>query len=209
MKPTDDIIFADYRDTVSTANQLIDLKDAHQKSRQLLEQEVKLKRKSLAASLLKSRKTAFRLGYKKGIQNAESQVSELIETAKKQYDRNMLQANTDCMELAVKIASEIIHAEIQTNTESLSNRIKSALEKLVTTENLQISANPAHMKELQNVFRGYPDKVSIKPDPSITAGNAIIENETGQIDLNWKTQLEIMRQLLINKIRDAFNIRSN
>lgn len=201
-------VTANFADLTSDTKRLINIKHAHQKSLEILKNEICAKRQSLAKNLKIRKKSAFQLGYAQGMKKAAETTSELISRAEEHYDKSLLQMNTDCLNLAVGIAREILQAEITVNTESLAKRIQASINKLVNVDNLQVTAHQDHYKELIQIFSNFPKQVQIKSDDNIEPGNAVIETEVGQINLNWKTQLEVMRQLLLVKMQNQIQIQT-
>jgi flagellar biosynthesis/type III secretory pathway protein FliH len=201
MIPDKTSITANFKNLSESPNGLLQAKKAHQAGLEILKLEWLKSRRRLAETLRKTKITARRLAYRSAIKKAEKDISELLDAARNQYDKHLAQIHKDSLEVVLKLAEEILQDEVKINTVSLAKRISSSFAKLSNIDNILIRANGKHTGELEEIFKAFPKKVSIKSDNCLDAGNAVIETEKGEICLNWKTQLEIMRQLLLSKIQ--------
>ncbi len=183
---------------------LLDVKKAYQNGLQAAFKAMQEKRSLLAAKLISKKKLAHKSGYLSGLRKAETQTTQYLTKATELYEQSLVKANKDCLELAIKIAAEILQIETISNTDSLAGKIKIGIDKLLNVENLCIKVNQTHIEEMKVIFSNYPKKITITAEGSLEAGNAIIETENGQINLNWKTQLELIHQALLSKINTTY-----
>lgn len=170
-------------------------------------------------------KEAYDKGYKQGIQNGyddgkkeayDSCLPEAIKEADETRERaeNMLKSASnsyeaylhvkkqDILELAVSIAENILNREIKTK-DGINNIVDSALQLSKGEENVMIKCNPEHEEDLKKEIFIWKTKYNIKgeifilPDDEISPGNAIIEKNTGKIEVGIDIGLERIREVLI------------
>ena len=180
---------------------LLELKKSLLAGREMFRLEILAKRKQWALRLIEKKKTAFKKGYDYGMKHAREESSAVIKAARQVYENSIKQANQDCLELAISIAERIIQDQVRLNKSALHKRISKSIESLLTLNNLKIFVHENDQEEIIASFKKLPSSTQIIADNSILPGNAIIESESGCVELNWQTQLKIMQTQLFEKIQ--------
>lgn len=168
---------------------------------------------------------AYEKGYKQGIQNGyddgkkeaydtclpeaikeveevKKKAENILKSAVESYEAYLDTKKQDILELAITIAENILNREIKIK-DGLNNIVDSALQLSKGEENVLIKCNSVHEEELKKEIFIWKTKYNIKgeifilPDDEIHPGNAIIEKNTGKIEVGIDIGLERIKQVLI------------
>ncbi len=174
------------------------LKEAcHQSTERLKEQ-----RHRTANQVIKVKKKAFQLGYKRGKAQAISEHCQLLLDRHLSYQKVIQQANRECLDLALTIAEEIIATQINSNSGLVAIRITKLLESLLDKNGIKIKVNCADYQEVNKTLHDLELQRQIKIEgvKCIEIGNAIIETVSGKIELDWRKHLEQLKQQLQSRL---------
>jgi len=152
------------------------------------------------------KKSAFEEGYRKGLENAGSDIEALKNNLKEFMGapKEVFEyIAPDILEISVGIAKKIIQKELESNPQVILDIIIDVLRKSCKNEpKVTVKVNPqlvAFLKDaIPNVTYEYgiETKINILADQSLEAGNCILQTNNGIIDASIDTQMEIIKKAL-------------
>lgn len=140
--------------------------------------------------------------YKEGREEALLELNEHLLGAREIRDTALAEAERDLLRLAVKIAEKIIGHEIERDSTTLADIIANALRHTRQNEMLTVRVHPGDLP-LVEVQRERLNQMSrarfldFVPDPRVTRGGCIIESESGTVDAQLATQLQVLERALL------------
>lgn len=140
--------------------------------------------------------------YLEGREAALLEFNEHLLAARELRDTAFVEAERDLLRLAVKIAEKIIGREIERDSATLSDIVSNALRHTRQNEMLTVRIHTGdmplvemHRERLNQMSRArFLDFV---PDPRVTPGGCIIESESGTVDAQLTTQLQVLERALL------------
>lgn len=158
---------------------------------------------------------AHREGYQAGIQEGQhagySEYAELLEQAKSiieasrlDYENYINSAETEILELGMKVAEKVVQTSITENKEHFLQLVKKVLKETRDQKEIQLHVNPIHyqylLSEKDELLALFPIKPSlfIFPDESTAENDCIIETANGRIEASVDTQLLMIKQKLLD-----------
>jgi flagellar assembly protein FliH len=159
-------------------------------------------------------------GYRKGFQEGQISEKQKIEQAFKAMQRvseeiSLLRQNlcdeaeTAIVKLSLAIARKLLDREIEINPYSILSVARSALKKVVDSENIRIKVNPADLEMIENHKGEFLEQlgknsgIRIESDGAIQPGGCVIETSFGDIDARMDRQFQLIEQAL-NKELSSF-----
>lgn len=127
-------------------------------------------------------------------------VANAVEMLRLQSERLAEQARADALEIAFQIAGRILEAELRTGPEALFSLVRSALRRAGDSRRVQVRLSPAdatlvESESGQAALSGYAlARVEIVPDPSLAAGDVVVETDFGKVDGRLATRLGELRR---------------
>ncbi len=203
------------------------IEDAKLKASQLLEearnqaeeirQQIQIEKENWKTECEKLKEEAFKQGYQEGYSQGErtgfESVKEQIELAKSVVDtaKNDYRAKIDSAEqtillIALKAAEKIINREIENDPSYMKNVVKKVLKEARDYREIQIIVHPSHysfiVSQKDELLSLFPREIElyIYPDDQVTPTSCVIETEGGRIDASIDSQLEMLKQTLLEKI---------
>lgn len=203
------------------------IEDAKLKASQLLEearnqaeeirQQIQIEKENWKTECEKLKEEAFKQGYQEGYSQGErtgfESVKEQIELAKSVVDtaKNDYRAKIESSEqtillIAMKAAEKIINREIENDPSYMKNVVKKVLKEARDYREIQIIVHPSHysfiVSQKDELLSLFPREIElyIYPDDQVTQNSCIIETEGGRIDASIDSQLEMLKQTLLEKI---------
>lgn len=167
--------------------------------RQEFEQSLRAKRSDIATRLWRLRARARRVGFAAGRRAREQEIDDIIERGRR-YNDVVLAARSDCLDLSVAIAAEIVEADLIPNSHLLARRVEAAVRTLLDARAPRIRVAPAEVESLRALITAASPE-SIVSDPTLSCGDAIVETAAGQVRIVWREQLERIRERLVEHIR--------
>ncbi len=157
-----------------------------------------------------SRKIGFTQGLEEGRQQGYNEVHEIIqsardvvESAKRDYRMHVDSSERTILELGVKVASKILGKKLQENEEEFISIVKRALKEARDNKEVQLHVHPVHYDFLlankDEIMALFPKDINfyIYPDDDLSETSCFIESENGRIDASIDSQLEEIKQKLI------------
>ena len=152
------------------------------------------------------KKSAFDEGYRKGLENAEADLSEFRKNLSQFLNaRNDVfeYIAPDILEISVDIAKKIIKKEVETDPQVLVNTIVEVLKTISKSEpKINIRVRPQAVQFVKDTLPnityqyGIDAKINIVSDPSIEDGGCIFQTNNGIVDASIDTQIEIIKKVL-------------
>lgn len=152
------------------------------------------------------KKSAFEEGYRKGLEQAESDIQVFRDNIK-----SFMNATSDVfeyiapdiLEMSVNIAQKIIKKEVETDPQVLINTIVEVLKTVSKSEpKINIRVKPQAVQFIKDTLPnityqyGIDAKINIVADPSIEDGGCVFQTNNGIVDASIDTQLEIIKKAL-------------
>ncbi len=112
------------------------------------------------------------------------------------------QTTADALEMAVLIARRIIEGELKTNPAALTGLIRSAVARLGESRKVQVRLHPSDAANVEAAGDSGPlaglsiARVEIRPDPTLSPGDCIVDGEQGTVDGRVATRLDEVRRIL-------------
>ena len=131
-------------------------------------------------------------------------VAELRRTG----ERLAEQMTADALEMAVLIARRIIEGELASNPAALTGLIRSAVARLGESRKIQLRLHPSDAASVEAAGDGGPlagvaiARVEIRPDPTLSPGDCIVDGEQGTVDGRVATRLEEVRRILTRALAE-------
>lgn len=154
---------------------------------------------------------AHREGYQAGQHAGYSEYAELLEQAKSiieasrlDYENYINSAETEILELGMKVAEKVVQTSITENKEHFLQLVKKVLKETRDQKEIQLHVNPIHyqylLSEKDELLALFPIKPSlfIFPDESTAENDCIIETANGRIEASVDTQLLMIKQKLLD-----------
>ncbi|MBU8877830.1 flagellar assembly protein FliH [Bacillus sp. FJAT-29790] len=148
-------------------------------------------------------------GHKKGyteyaelIQSAK----EVVESAKKDFRRHVDSSEKTILNIGLKVAQKILGKSLQDNNEEFLSIVKLALKEARENQEVQLHVHPVHYEFLlsnkDELITLFPKEIDfyIFPDDDLSESSCIIESVNGKIDASIDSQLEEIKQKLIEML---------
>jgi len=141
-------------------------------------------------------------GRREGLQAAEAQLEEerqrqqivdALEDFRQERARYFHSMEREVVRLALAIAARVLHRQAQMDPLFLSGAVRVALDKLVDTSGVVLRIAPVQVPAWQEMFRsqaGVRMQPEILGDPSLHAGECVLETRLGTVELGVPAQLE-------------------
>jgi len=165
--------------------------------------EIASVRKKTAGQITTVREKARNRGYGEGHLRASDEFAKRVLEMERSYQHSIRSAHQDCLNIALKVAEEVLESEVRTDTHSISLRISKALETMLDQRMIRISVHPGDEHALDVKLKSLDLGVGYKvySDEGIEPGSAHIESASGLIELNWRANLKEIAAELETKFR--------
>jgi type III secretion protein L len=143
-------------------------------------------------------------GRELGRQEVLAQAGEVVARAHLQRDEMLSRAKGEILELALKVAEKIIGKDLERQPSVIVEVCATAIEYVRQAKAMVLRVNPRDALVLRERHKDLLERVgqlaaiSIKEDPEVGRGGCIIQTDGGTTDAQLSTQLEMLRQLLLN-----------
>jgi flagellar assembly protein FliH len=153
-------------------------------------------------------------GYKVGVAQGYDEVKafleeavKIVEYAKQEKQELLERSEQEILELALAVATRVVHSEITINSAVVLAVVKDALQKAKDQNRITIRVHPfdfetvmAEKQTLQAIL-GREMGMEIRGDIGVGAGGCVIETEYGAIDARIDTQLETIKSALLGMVK--------
>lgn len=109
------------------------------------------------------------------------------------------------IEILVLIAERIIHRQIHLNPEVVLDTVRQACSHLAETEEIRIRLHPSDFEYIRDIERIVASHLTGKrnlhfiEDSTLERGGVIIDTEFGEVDASIRSQIEHMKEVLLEK----------
>ena len=146
---------------------------------------------------------ALREGHEEGRQQGYAEMTEILARAKIQAGEMVKAAEPEVVKLALKVAERIIGSELQTDETTVLRIVAKAVEQLRQSKELVIRAHPDDVEVLRREKRKLLEHIArlkdigFREDATIARGGCVIETESGTVDAQLSTQMELLERALL------------
>ena len=151
--------------------------------------------------------TAIQQGFEQGYQEAKTNLDkvsnefeEIIHNIHRSKEALLLEIEPQITSIALEVARKILQRESKLDSNLILEQVKSAVRKVTIRGGLlEVSINPddtQHQTELESVLDKMLDKevrLIFKEDPQVSIGSCIIDTQGGQLNANFKIQIESIK----------------
>jgi flagellar assembly protein FliH len=151
--------------------------------------------------------TAIQQGFEQGYQEAKTNLDkvsnefeEIIHNIHRSKEALLLEIEPQITSIALEVARKILQRESKLDSNLILEQVKSAVRKVTIRGGLlEVSINPddtLHQTELESVLDKMLDKevrLIFKEDPQVSLGSCIIDTQGGQLNANFKIQIESIK----------------
>lgn len=151
------------------------------------------------------KKQAFDIVIPEATKKAEEMIARAESTLKSalaDYAAYMESKKSEIIELSITIAQQILKREIL-NKSGLNSLVDEAIKLSKNSENIVVKCNSKHISDLQKEIPVWKSVNNIKgeifilADDNMECGNAVIEKETGKIEVGIDIGLEKIKQAIL------------
>jgi flagellar assembly protein FliH len=158
--------------------------------------------------------------YRKGLEEGQAQgqmvaikkMDPLFNTLAKAIDdfkkmrQQIIEKNQDqIIEILFLIAEKVIHREIHESPEIILDIVKEACRHLTETDEIRLRLHPSDFEFIRDIERllskhlnGGRD-INFIEDAALDRGGVIIDTEFGEIDASIRSQIEHMKEVMLEK----------
>jgi flagellar assembly protein FliH len=199
---------------------IADLQQKKEKMVQELRETIKSERDSWQETKEKEqqkvRKVAYKMGYDEGLEKVQGEwdsklkeANEIIRDAKKDYFHTLEQHEETIVQLAITAAEKVLKKALDDNKGYYLTIVKEAIETLQDRSHLTIYVPSDYFsfvmqqkEELEGLLED-GNVLSIYADTGLEDGECAIKHPFGQIEVGIDVQLEQLKNMLIEKIRES------
>lgn len=142
--------------------------------------------------------------YKQAIQEA----NHIISKAKEEYAEHIQSSEETILKLGMKVAEQILQIQLSENDDRFLELVKKAVREVREYSNIQIHVHPNYYEvvvkqkaELISLFNKEID-IYICPNEELEETSCIIESSFGRIDASVDSQLTVIREKLLEFLRE-------
>ncbi|WP_409305422.1 flagellar assembly protein FliH [Peribacillus sp. SCS-155] len=132
-----------------------------------------------------------------------SEAREIVGAAKADYQKYIEVSEKTILELGIKVSQRILGKQLEVSEEAFLSLVRQAIREARDHREIQLHISPVHYRfilaqkeELLSVFPKDTD-FYIYPDADLSEGSCIIESSHGRIDASVDSQLDHIKQKLL------------
>lgn len=188
------------------------LKEANKKNKKMLAEATiraeQLEKEAYQKGYDQGLKNGFEDGRKEALEKAQKEADEIVDKAtktlleaEKDYSDYLESKQIDILNLVIEISKNILKRDISENTD-ISSIVEEAMKLSKDEENVIIKCNPAHVEELKTHITIWKPTYNITSEifilevDSMKIGNAVIEKNSGRIEVGIDVGLEKIKNVL-------------
>jgi flagellar assembly protein FliH len=154
----------------------------------------------------------FTAGQQEGLQSYQAKLEEaqqLAVLAQQDYEATVEASEDAVLDLGLKLAEKILHAELTADKERYVQLVKGAIADWKERSNVRIFVHPEsyelvlQQKEELAALAGKDFDISIMPQHDMQAGGCVLETKHGRIDASVDSQLTVLREKLFEIRREG------
>jgi hypothetical protein len=130
---------------------------------------------------------------------AMQRVAHAVEVLRLQAERLAEQARSDALELGFQVARRVLEAELSTSPEAFFALVRSALKRAGDSRKVVVRVHPEDARRLQPALSQgglgvAVANVEVQADPTLTAGDCVVDTDFGKVDGRLSTRLDELRR---------------
>lgn len=176
--------------------------DAHHRARDIVAQ-AEATAAHIRAKAQAEREEVFEQARQEGREEGLTEMTAELARAHQERGRMFKQLEPQVVKLAIQVAERIIGAELESTPETIVHIVATAVEQLRQSKEFVIRANPADIEVLRREKRrlleqiGRLKDIGLKEDASVPRGGCVLQTESGTVDAQLKTQMEVIEHTLL------------
>jgi type III secretion protein L len=176
--------------------------EAHQSAQAIVE-AAKKQAQELVDQALAERDQVHQQAREAGRQEGLAQVSEQLVRARLLQSEVLANAEQEIIALALKVAEKLIGKDLERSPELVADICATAIENVRAAQQIVVRVNPKDAATLREHKRrmmeliGRVKEIAIKEDADVARYGCIIETDSGTIDGQLATQLEMLTAVLV------------
>jgi flagellar assembly protein FliH len=157
-----------------------------------------------------SNETGYNDGFRQGLIDGKAslkekflEVEEIIQLAKTDYDKKIIDSEETILQLALTISEKVLREKLIDSDELFVKYVQNALKQMKESEEVKIKVAPDNYKlllsqknELVNIL-AENQSLLILPIEELDEVSCLIETNTGQVDISIDTQLTELKNKLV------------
>lgn len=174
----------------------------------------------------RARQEGFEAGYRDGLQQGHSaaqaeararveqilaQLQQVVQEAEQRRERALMQAEADVVQLALAVAEKVVRRQVESGPEVTRAVLRELLGQGLagSPSRVRVRVHPEELALLEGEGRETapaqvgPVQVEWVADPRIRRGGCVVETDLGAIDADLNTRLGLVRQALMDGLRDG------
>lgn len=171
-----------------------ELRSSHQELKMTQENIDKIKNEAYTEGIEKGR-----LDGKKEVLEKYEILKKIIDEVLKEKEKIIMDSEKELVNLALEISKKIVKEEIRLNEDVVLNIARSALNKLVERESIEIKVNPEEVEKIKELEKEFPSygikKWEIIPDPQVEKGGCIVGSGNTYFDGRISSQIEEVEKI--------------
>lgn len=168
----------------------------YRKARETAAQVLKSARRSRSHHIQHGFKTGCAQGYEEGFQKGLKAAQADALKSHAALVSSIKDARDDCISLLFELAGEIFGAGAALQHELVTAKIQSLLDGMLKHRPLVIQVSPLQADSVRREIESHLKEPNIRVEAHerITPGNARIITETGNIELDWESHLNLLKE---------------
>ena len=154
------------------------------------------KRRKFSHSLKKIKNLYVEENKKLAFIEAKKEYFEEFFKANDFYKESVLNANKDCLNVALKVANEILQKEVTDDCNILINKIKNELKKLCKNSSMKIMCN----NEVSQAIKSEITNIETIVDDALSNKIAYILSSSGSIQIDIDNEFNFLRNKLLENL---------
>ena len=154
------------------------------------------KRKKFSNSLKKIKNLYVEENKKQAFVEAKKEYLDKFFKANDFYKESVLNANKDCLNVALKVANEILQKEVTDDSNVLINKIKNELKKICKNSSLKIMCN----SEVSSAIKNEISNIETIIDDTLSNKIAYILSSSGSIQIDIDNEFNFLRNKLLENL---------
>ncbi|MDY6090712.1 MAG: hypothetical protein SPJ04_05620 [Bdellovibrionota bacterium] len=154
------------------------------------------KRRKFSHSLKKIKNLYVEKNKKLAFVEAKKEYFEEFFKANDFYKESVLNANKDCLNVALKVANEILQKEVTDDCNILINKIKNELKKLCKNSSMKIMCN----NEVSQAIKSEITNIETIVDDALSNKIAYILSSSGSIQIDIDNEFNFLRNKLLENL---------
>lgn len=181
---------------------------------EMLLKQIEVDRQAFEVERAEIAEQARNTGFSQGLEDGRQQgyhefheriqsAKEVVESSKRDYRMHVDSSERTILEIGLKVAGKILGKTLKENEEEFLSIVKRALKEARDNKEVQLHVHPVQYNFLlankEEIIALFPKDIEfyIYPNDDLSETSCLIESENGRIDASIDSQLEEIKQKLI------------